>query len=61
LDGLTYDADTVMAALTDLGWSIAYEVEAGATTGRYVNRETGAPYDTGDVESSYRSALAKRS
>lgn len=58
--GILLDPDRVLAVLSQLGWRIAYEDSVTEGWGRYVNSETFAPYDTGDVESSYRAALSGR-
>ena len=59
-DGPLLDPDRVMATLSQAGWSIAYQLPIGEAAGHYVNIETGAAYDLGDVETSYRRAISGR-
>jgi hypothetical protein len=58
--GLLLDPDRVCRTLSERGWKIAYQHGIDGEGGGYVNSETFAAYDTGDVETSYRAALAGR-
>jgi hypothetical protein len=58
--GILLDPDRVCQTLAERGWKIAYQAPFDGAEGIYLNSETFAVYDTGDVEAEFRAVLAGR-
>jgi hypothetical protein len=55
---LLIDPGRVMPVLSGKGWTIAFVPATDGDAAAYINPDTGTKYDTGDVETEYRNALA---